>query len=445
MSLFQSIFSFKSKEEILPDIEFGRFSDSFKTSRQYHHWDKSLSYFESKDYLKAFANFFDYLNDKSQKNVQYSIDRGTIKFTIYQGSKVIEGWANHLKFFAETKVASTGTLEIGYLRKLIEKNYSLKYNRFALDKKQNITLVFMSFVVDASPYKLYYALREMAVNADKIDDILISEFSSLKEINTAHVRQIDEAEKNIKYEYFHAKVTEVLDYLDNSKLNIHNYPGAASYLLLQLSYKIDYLLKPEGFVMDKIAEIQSIFFSESNKSVSAKNDRIVKIFKQFQNLSRSDFHKEIYEVTSCFGISTTTDHSELVNFIDSELSNMAWYRNNNHEVYAAAIPDFIVSYSLHNFGLPKPDAELLALYLNIVEEDFFETLGFTRRFCIKKRLNASNIKHAIKQIVSRNQEDYPNLNPSIKMIDFKDHLAFRFSYLKMIRQIDVKRKLKKID
>ena len=85
------------------------------------------------------------------------------------------GKANIEKVTIEAKIAKTDTLNIGFMRRLLERNFQLRYSRFALDEENNITIRFDTSVLDGSPYKLYYALKELTTNADKLDDLLIDD------------------------------------------------------------------------------------------------------------------------------------------------------------------------------------------------------------------------------------------------------------------------------
>ena len=86
-------------------------------------------------------------------------------------------WRTIQKLRCSARIAKGEQLNVGLLRRLIEHNYGLKYSRYALDAEGYITIVFDTFLLDGSPYKLYYALKEIATHADKQDDLLISEFN----------------------------------------------------------------------------------------------------------------------------------------------------------------------------------------------------------------------------------------------------------------------------
>ena len=65
------------------------------------------------------------------------------------------------------------------MRRLLEMNFTLYYSRFALDNER-LCMRFESDIETANPSKLYYGLKELATKADKQDDLLVQDFSSLQ-------------------------------------------------------------------------------------------------------------------------------------------------------------------------------------------------------------------------------------------------------------------------
>src|SRR6185436_1252577 len=88
------------------------------------------------------------------------------------------------------------------MRRLLELNYSLYYSRSALDEEgRTLYMVFDTKVSNASPNKMYYGLRELATKADKQDDMLLTDFSYLKAVDTDVVLKPTEQEIEMKYKY----------------------------------------------------------------------------------------------------------------------------------------------------------------------------------------------------------------------------------------------------
>ena len=440
MGFFDRLFNRdQSENEPQPNIRFGRYSDSYKTAANYKAWDVALEKFEKEDYLDCYDEFFKYLRDEEEDNVKYWRDENGIRFEIYQGSKKITGFADDKKLKAEAKVAHTESLNVGFMRRLIEQNFALKYSRFALDEDKNITIVFDTYNLDGSPYKLYYALKEVATNADKQDDLLLDEFQVLLPVDTSHLELVPDPEKEIKYNYIHDSIAKTLNEMETGSLSEDQYPGAMAYLLLNLVYKLDYLIKPEGYMMETLERIHRLYFAKDGKTTAQKNQLLVKQLKKLKERPKDNFFKEMYRIKSTFGITTPVNHDKVVSFIDSELNNMDWYRENGHDPYALAVPGYIVGYSMFNYAVPKPDRDLFHLYFQIIVIEYFQELGFTYNYYDpkEKKLNKKAIKRAIDRIVDENKDKYYKLSPSTSSLQFDSLMSFTKSYLLMIRNLDL--------
>lgn len=440
MGLFDRLFNRGSaEEEDQPNIRFGRYSDSYKTAANYEAWDDALEKFEREDYLGCYTEFLQYLRDEEEDNVKWQEEDNGIRFEIFQGSKKIVGFADDHKLKAEAKVARTESLNVGFMRRLIEHNFTLKYSRFALDEDNNITIVFDTYNLDGSPYKLYYALKEVATNADKQDDLLLDEFQVLLPVDTSHLESVPEPEKEVKYQFMQREIAAAMDVVEKGSLSTEQYPGAIAYLLLNLVYKLDYLLKPEGYTMETLERTHRLYFAKDGKTTAQKNLLLIKDLKKLLDRPKDHFFKEMYRVKSTFGITTPVNHDRVVSFIDNELGNMDWYRENGHDDYALAVPGYIVGYCLFNYAVPKPDREFFHLYFKITEAAYFQQLGFTYE-CVdtdENHLHKKNIKRAIDRIVEENKSKYYKLSPATGSLRFDSMLSFVKSYLLMIRNLDL--------
>ena len=442
MGLFDRIFGNNGKTDPQPDISFGRYSDSYKAPGNYDSWDLALEKFEAENYLDCYREFFKYLRDDKEDNVKYWEKDDGISFEVYQGSKKITGFANKTKLKAEAKIAKTESLNVGFMRRLIEQNFGLKYSRFALDGDNNITIVFDTYTLDGSPYKLYYALKEVATNADKQDDLLLDEFKMLQPVDTSHLRPLPDQEKEIKYNYIVKEIETVFNEIENGKLNKDQYPGGIAYLMLNLVYKLDYLTKPEGYMMETLERIHRLYFAKDGKSTVQKNQLFSKELKKLQERPKEEFFKEMYRVTSTFGITTPVNHDRVVGFIDGELNNMDWYNDNKHFRVALSVPGYIVGYCMFNYAVPKPDRDLFGLYFKVVESDYFKQLGFSYDYYNKKdnSFNKRAIRRAVDQIVDDNKAKFTKLSPALGSINYSSLPDFAKSYLTMIRNLDMTKK-----
>ncbi|MCB0376271.1 MAG: hypothetical protein KDD04_10160, partial [Sinomicrobium sp.] len=230
MGFLDRLFGNGSEEQAQPNIRFGRYSDSYKSASSYQAWDKALEKFDEGDFLDAYRAFFLYLRDDNEENVRIQELEDGFHFDLYQGSKKISGFVNDQKLKAESKIAHTEKFRVAFMRRLVELNYELEYSRFCLDKQGNITIVFDTYTIDGSPYKLYYALKEVATKADKQDDLLLDEFKSLLPIDVEHLEIMPDEEKAVKYLYIQEQIRDTLHEVEHGKLNKDKYAGGVAYL-----------------------------------------------------------------------------------------------------------------------------------------------------------------------------------------------------------------------
>ncbi|NND34548.1 MAG: hypothetical protein HKN76_18325 [Saprospiraceae bacterium] len=437
MSFFSKLFNTNKPTRKPPDIEFGRFTDGYKSEEKYDAWDEAIDFFEEGEYTASFRSFFSYLADDHGTNVQYEETSEGISFSILQGSKKITGFTNNVTFKAEGKIAHARALNIGLMRRLIESNYDLKYGRYSLDQNQNITIVFDSIITDASPYKLYYGLKEIALAADKQDDLLIEEFDILHPINNSHIIELAEPEKEVKLTYFRAKIDYVLSYIKEGKLNPVQYPGGITYLLLDSIYRLDFLIRPEGYAMETFERIHRTFFASDGLNSQQKNHALIKELKILQDRPDEKIKEELYRTISTFGVLGSTNHERLKDLIAGELMNMLWYRENGYTEIALAVPGYIVGHALFNYSLPEPDKDLLMLYYQIMEVDYFQQLGFEINYISANKPNKSEINNAINYIFAMWRKKYPKLDADLSKLDFRDQTTLAGSYLQMMASLDL--------
>jgi hypothetical protein len=132
MNLIQRIFGSSSKGK-QPDIAFGRYTDAYKSKAQIEAYDKALECFEEGKRLEAYRLFMHYLKDENNSNLVWREENDTIFFEFQQGSRRIFGQASDKGAKAESRVALVGDeLNVGFLRRLMEVNFNLKFSRFAL-------------------------------------------------------------------------------------------------------------------------------------------------------------------------------------------------------------------------------------------------------------------------------------------------------------------------
>jgi hypothetical protein len=442
MSILKKLFS-KSNPSIATweKIRFGRYTDSYKTPEQYKLWAEAIREFEDNQFSSSFRKFFGYLENPGLGNLEFEEVSGGQKFSIIQGSKIVRGTIDHKSIRAEVCIAEGENLNIGLLRRLIERNGAMEYSKFALNDEGKIFIVWNSYILDASPYKLYYALKEMATNADKQDDLLLDEFSELNWTDEEIKEEITQDEKNLKIGFLKAQIYSTFNFVKLNPINFTKYPGAISYLYLDLIYRFDYLIRPEGFCLEQIEKGHREFFTGKEKTVQVKNDILENCLDEINGRNPEQISLELYRTKSTFGVTTPTSSDQFIQMINLELGNMDWYIEQGHGFIALSIPNYIVGFCLFNYAFPAALNDFLEFYFQVIDDSYFQGLGFPIRLLNNDVPHKKHIEDALIKIRNEHIENFPQIDLDFQVLDYSDLVLWAKTYLQMLSLVDFSKKL----
>lgn len=436
MNLFDWIFTRKNDTH-QPAIRIGRYSDSYKSKANYDAWDTALSAFEKFDYLECYRQFFVYLLDEQEQNLHWEESNGEINAYLIQGSQKVTINANENFFKASTHIARADSLNVGLMRRLLEQNVHLSYGQYALSEDNELSIVFTTNSIDGSPYKLYYALKEISTISDKQDNLLLEEFKNLRIVDETLRRPMPHSEQQIKYKYTVKIIKERLHILDNIGLNFEQHSKAASYLMLDALFRIDYLVSPEGYVMEVIERAHRKFNENDGKNLVYKNIQLRKELTEILERSEENHIKELYYVNCTFGITTSATHERLVEIIEEHLKNAEWYEKNNYFDIAQSVYDYIVGFAFFSYALPKPDRDALRLYFQINEYQYFKDLGFSYNYVdANGKIQKSEVERQLSFIYNQSKDKYPKAKFDTSILDYSDKISFSKAFLKMLYEMD---------
>jgi hypothetical protein len=433
--VLERLFGWTRRQEQDPDISFGRYSDNNKTVDQVNAWTEADTIFKAGDYHGSIEKVFEYMSDPLDKNIWYEPSEGGFPFLLYQGSKLVRGQFNGEKFKAEVKLAKCARPTVAIMRKLLEMNFHLYYTRYSLAED----MIFLRFDCDtssASPNRLYYGLKELATKADKQDDLLLSEFDILQPVDTEHIISIPESECEIKYNYLKKWIEDTLRQIQD--LDADKFSGAISYLLLTLVFRIDYLITPEGKLLQDLEKIGSSYYGKDDKSAPERNPMMIEKFKKILSRSKDSLFAQLFRSKHTFAIVPPTSHKTLSDAIETSMTNMEWYRNNNHPGIANKVLEYGIAYCQYSYSLPRPVSSLFRLFMNINYEEYFSDLGFELRFFdeAKNEFRRDEIGERIESIVREWKLKYPSLEFDIRKLNYDTLLAFNESFLKEIARMN---------
>ena len=422
-----------------PGLFFGRYSDNNKPVAKVEKWNESDTLFKEKKYQESIRVFFQYLRDDEMENVVVDTNETGGNFYFFQGSKIIKGFYNEETFEAEVILAIMPQPSVPVMRRLLEMNFNLYYSRYAVNIDK-LYMLFDSDIETANPSKLYYGLKELATKADKQDDLLVQDFTSLVPSGIEHLEPIPEEEKAIKFKYFQKWIKEALDVMEN--IDVDKFSGGIAYMLLALAYRIDYLIIPQGKLQQEIEKIVEIYFRKDDRLVTEKNQDMIDCFLKLSAKTKEDFNPYLFRSLYTFSIVNPQNHKTISDAIYNANQNIAWYKENKQLKIAAQISEYGISYCQYSYSLPRPLTEFYLLFMMVNYPDFFSELGYSREYYSleKKEFNQPAIIERIQSIESEWKEKYPNVNFKTDKLKFEDIVSFNQSFTTEIEYLNLETK-----
>ncbi|MFN2438733.1 MAG: hypothetical protein ABR503_06000 [Chitinophagaceae bacterium] len=429
----------KAEESSDPDIKFGRYSDNNKSIEKVQRWNEADTFFKDKNYYKSITAFFDYLKDDIAENVFHEQKSAEGNFLYYQGSKIIKGFYNNKVLQAEVVLAHMPQPSVPVMRRLLEMNFALYYTRYAI-KDDKLFMKFDSNIDTANPGKLYYGFKELATKADKQDDLLIQDFTTLLPVETSHIVEIPKNEKEIKYKYLQKWISETLELIEN--VDADKYSGGIAYLLLALAYRIDFLVVPEGKLLVEIEKIIEIYFKKDDRAVTQKNAEMMEEFVKIKSRKKEEVFPYLFRSRYTFSVVSPQNHKTIADAIYNANQNIGWYKENKHPDIAVKISEYGLAFCQYTYSLPRPITELFQLFMMINYPEFFEELGFNQNYYNRKRniFNKEAILHAIENIQQAWASKYPSLKMKTDKLKFDDLVTFNQSFSTEIEFLNVETK-----
>jgi hypothetical protein len=429
--MLDKLFGWGKKKETpdakAPSVVFGRYSDNNKTLQKTNRWSEADNLFKEKKYHESIAVFFDYLGDDAVQNVTTGSNGAEKQFSFFQGSKIVRGTYNNETLRAEVTLAAMAQPSVPVMRRLLEQNFNLYYSRYALDADR-LCMRFDTDIETANPNKLYYAFKELATKADKQDDLLIKDFSTLQTIDSDHVEVIPDAEKETKYKYLMLWIEETLNWIE--ALDAEKLSGGIAHLLLNLAYRIDFLIVPEGKLLHELENLVALYFAKDEKPVPEKNKAMISTFKEIMSKPKEEVFPYLFRSKHTFSIAQPQVQKTIADTIYTANQNMIWYRDNNYPHIAQQVSEYGLGYCQYNFSLPKALSDLYLILMKVRYADFFKELGFTDELynSSTQQFNKELIEEKIQAIIHQWKEKFPNIYFKKETLKYDSILSFTHSF-----------------
>ena len=420
------------------DVNFGRGINASINPDEEELFNKSYQAFEQKNTLDAYAYFFESLinftNDVSNENIIMKRVDDALEFEMYQGSSRIEGKITQDTLYAEVVLVKSKDASVALKRYVLERNYQLTYANYFSDAEY-IKLKLYLDNITLSPQKIFFPLREIALNSDFDKEHIVSEFPEIELEDIGHIKSPQEKEVRIKYEYIQNLIKEI----DTKVLTLptNDNSGMQSFLYLNILLKIDYLLVPKYKIYQQLSKKIQAYFANEQAVLESKNEELKKYVEKIAKLSFEEFSKNFYNAKYTFNPIEKSSYDELVAFISQSQDKIKWYKNNRYPQVISTIYQYIAFYSLYNYGINSVIKELLHTLVIIQHASYFESLGCEKLYDLEKQsLNKRAVISKLQDIVSKHQEKYKNLTIFTDDLNFASLDEFSYSYYNMLKNLD---------
>lgn len=413
---------------------FGRHSDNNKSLERTRLWYQSEDLFKQKDYQQSLRHFFDYLRDEKAGNLSLESRKSGpgYAFELVQGSALVQGHWDQEQLVAQVPLVRMVRPQTAVMRRLLDLNYHLNYTQGALDDQGTLFLLFRSSLEAASPQKMYFGLRELAIHADRQDDLLLSDFGELRAVPPRVIESLPVEELEVKYRYFRRWIQETLDLVE--KKNPDSAATAISYLLLGLLYRINFLLAPDGKLLAELESIQTKFWeTRETRSPIQRNKDLKTAIRKWLDLSPQEFSRSLYRSVATFSAVLPPHASKLKEIFINAARDAVRFREEKDRDTAWRVAEYAILYPHFLFSLASIQTGLTQVLMSIWHPDFFQDLGLKHPYYLKEKeqILAPRVAWAVEQILTPFLEKYPGIQWDHNQISYDNPLDFGLHFSEM--------------
>jgi hypothetical protein len=419
-------------------INFGRDINANISPDEEELFNNSYEAFENKDILKAYEYFFlsliNYTQELPNNNIEIDINNNELNFIIYQGSAKIIGKIDEKSLKAESVMVKSKDASVALKRYILERNYQLTYSNYSSDEEY-IKLKLYLDNITMSPQKVFFPLRELALNADFDKEHIKSEFLDDDIQKVTYLTPINQKEMQIKY-------NAVKKWIDETNKKVLTLPsndnaGMQAFLYLNLLFKIDYLLVPKYKIYHKLSKKIQDYFSDEHPTIEAKNEELKRYAIKLKEMSYDDFSSNFYEAKYTFNPTDKSAFDEIVKFINESIIKIRWYKSNRLSQIIPVIYEYMTFYILYNYGLNSAQKDILHTLVEILNAPYFDELSCSKLYDYKNKSFAKKeIISKLQDIVEMYRQRYKKLQFDTDELNFNSLNEFNYSFYNIFKTLD---------
>ncbi len=438
MEFFETLKNWFNPPKELTPLRYGRGSHALPNPEEKELFERSTEAFMQGEILEGFDLFLRSLIRHDTlfpyPHLEIEKDEDSLRFHLYQGYALIKGTITSTSLEAHADIALSDKLHVALKRRFLERDFQLTYCRFS----ESNGVVRLSIKLDNStitPQKIFYPLREIALNADFEKEFIAGEFDESVLLDTAHLETFPIEEIKSNYDFMQMWISQTRASLIGLLSNDNT--GMVSFSYLSLLLQIDYLLLPHKKMAKEISETINGYFLDDEKLTEDKNAELERYITQLETMDIDTFSNQFHRCTYTFSPYEQAMHDEISAFIDESLNKVRWYKNNRSNYVIPVIYRYISLYILYNYGLHPSLRFLLHLHVEVTASEFFKSKGMVPLYNPQtKTFNQPLIFERIREAIEPYRERYKGLNNFGELLNYSDLDHFSQSFYLHIKNLD---------
>lgn len=413
---------------------YGRGIHDAPNPKEHELFDSSTVAFENGDFYHGYHYFLQSLQHLHTPHLTLKLHENNLEFILAQGAAIIHGHCDKEVFSATSIIANSSSLNVTIKRHLLERNFQLTYANFS-QENGTISLKIHLNTQTITPQKIFFPLRELALNAAYEKEFIASEYGQSPLLEMEHVMPLEPQ----RLEYFYNIMMEWIDKTTQGLTGLlsNDNNGMASFSYLTLLLQIDYLLLPRKKIAKEINEKINSYFLDDEKLTLDKNNDLENYLVELKNIDFTFFCTQFYSAPITFSPYDQASHEEVATFIDESLGKVRWYKNNHINYVIPIIYHYISLYSLYNYGLHPSLRALFHLHVQIYLPDFFQHEEGKIPYISKTGVfQKSAIIDAIEAAIQPYTKRHKNLRNFGDQLNFSDLEHFSQSFYQQLKTLD---------
>ncbi len=286
-----------------------------------------------------------------------------------------------------------------------------------------------------TPQKIFFPLREIALNADFNKEYMKTEFENVELQEISHLQKLNKNELKIKYDSLQEWIVEVKEKI--ATLPSNDNAGMQAFFLLNTMYKLDYLIVPKYEIYQKSSKKIQEYFNDETTSMESKNNEIKNYINELSEMNFNKFSENFYNAKYTFNPTEKSEKENMDNFISESLLKIRWYKNNRYNQIIPTIYTYIAFYILYNYGLNPVLKDLLHTLVEIQNSKFFTALDYDELY--NEQTNIFNEKIIISKIddcIISHKDRFKSLETFSSELNFSSLNEFSNSFYLQIQNLN---------